>query len=245
MTDLSGKVAIVTGSVSGIGKAIACALSDNGVKVVINSVSSIESGEKLAASLPDSIYVQANIGVESDCKNLIEKTIDHYGCLDILVNNAGKSFPGGDYPLSVTNDVFSETLNVNVVGTWCMCREALPHLKNSGDGSIVNIASSAGVNPASASSGIPYAISKAAIDHLTRCIAKFAGPEVRANTIAPGLIVTPRTEKYDEAISKFQDRTPIQRTGAPADIAEMALALLRSDYINGETVIIDGGFSVT
>lgn len=244
MTDLSNKVAIVTGSTSGIGKAIACLLTDHGVRVVINSVFSIESGEKLSQSLPNAIYVQGDIGKEADCKSLIKKTIAHYGQLDILINNAGKALRAGDNPLEITNEVFSETLNVNVVGTWCLCREALPYLKQSKDGNIINIVSSAGINPASASSGIPYAVSKAAINHLTKFIAKYAGPEVRANAVAPGLIITPRTENFDEAISKFQERTPLKRTGTPNDIAEIVLGILRSHYINGETISVDGGFSV-
>ncbi|MDF1685106.1 MAG: SDR family NAD(P)-dependent oxidoreductase [Legionellaceae bacterium] len=244
MTDIANKVAIITGSTSGIGKAIACMLSHYGVKVVLNSVSSVESGNKLKESLPDAIYIQGDIGQEEDCKSLVAKTIQHFGQLDILVNNAGKSLRTGDNPFDISNKVFSETLDINVVGTWCLCREALPYFKQSGDGNIVNLSSSAGLNPASASSGIPYAVSKAAIAHLTKLIAKYAGPEVRANTIAPGLIITPRTENFDEAISKFQNRTPLKRTGVPNDIAELVLAILRSGYINGETISIDGGFSV-
>lgn len=244
MTDLTNKVAIITGSTSGIGKAIACLLSHCGVKVALNSASSIESGRKLKESLPDAIYVQGDIGKEADCKNLVAQTIKHYGQLDILINNAGKSLRTGDNPFDISNKVFSETLDINVVGTWCLCREALPYLKQSGDGNIVNLSSSAGLNPASASSGIPYAVSKAAIVQLTKLIAKYAGPQVRANTIAPGLIITPRTKDFDEAISKFQNRTPLKRTGEPNDIAELVLAILRSNYINGETILIDGGFSV-
>lgn len=244
MTDLANKVAIITGSTSGIGKAIACMLSHYGVKVVLNSVSSVESGKKLTKTLSDAIYVQGDIGKEADCKNLVTQTIKHYDQLDILVNNAGKSLRTGDNPFDISNEMFSETLNVNVVGTWCLCREALPYLKQSGDGNIVNLSSSAGLNPASPSSGIPYAVSKAAIDHLTKLIAKYAGPQVRANTIAPGLIITPRTENFDEAISKFQNRTPLKRSGTPNDIAELVLAILRSNYINGETISVDGGFSL-
>lgn len=244
MKKTSNKVAIVTGSTSGIGEAIARILSNSGVNVVINSVSSVEKGEELAESLSNSIYVQGNIAKESDCKNLIEKTIQNYGRLDILINNAGKSFRSGDDPLDISNEAFSKALDVNVIGTWCMCREALPYLKRSGEGNIVNIGSSAGINPASISSGIPYAIAKVSIDHLTKCIAKFSGPEVRANSIAPGLILTPRTENFNEAILKFEERTPLKRSGSPDDIAEMTLAILRSSYINGETISVDGGFSI-
>lgn len=120
MTDLENKVAIVTGSTSGIGEAIARKLAKHKVKVIINSVSSIEKGNALANELKDSIYCQANIGIEADCKKLIETAINKYGRLDFLINNAGA--PGRLPPLTrpeeISNEMFSAYLNTNVVGTW-------------------------------------------------------------------------------------------------------------------------------
>jgi ketoreductase RED2 len=131
-----------------------------------------------------------------------------------------------------------------VVGTWCITKLAIPYLKKSGDGNIINISSSAGVDPASASSVMPYGVAKAAINHLTKFLAKHCGPEIRANAIAPGVIMTPRTEKFEEALNKFKTKTPLKRIGEPKDIAELALAVIRSNYINGEVILADGGFSV-
>ncbi|MCP3680530.1 MAG: SDR family oxidoreductase [Gammaproteobacteria bacterium] len=244
MSNLESKVAIVTGSTNGIGEGIAKMLSSLGVHVSINSVSSIEKGNKLSKELNQSIYIQGDIGIENDCKRIVNETIKKFGRIDILVNNAGKSaFRTGDI-LDISNDYFTETLNINVVGTWCIIREAMPYLKKSGDGNIINITSCAGIDPASASKNLmPYSVAKAAINHLTKFLAKHCGPEVRANAIAPGLIMTPRTENSDEAVDKFKSRSPLKRTGVPADIAELVIAIIKSNYINGEIILVDGGFS--
>lgn len=245
MTALTHKVAIVTGSTSGIGAAIAKMLSQHGVSVVINSVSSVEKGQTLTKELKNSIYCQGDIGVESDCKKMIDAAINQYGRLDFLINNAGQP---GRLPATIgfediSNEIFSASLNTNVVGTWCLTRYAVPHLKKSGDGVIINITSCAGSDPAAVSSAIPYAVSKAAINYLTKLLAKELGPEIRVNAVAPGLIITPRTKDFSVAIDKFETKTPLKRTGEPNDIAEIVMALIKSNYINGEIVVVDGGFS--
>lgn len=244
MTTLKDKVAIITGSTSGIGEAIARMLSHHGVRVVINSVSSVDKGVALSKELDNSIYCQANIAEEANCRKLVETTIDKYGRLDFLINNAGMpgKLPTNDLN-EITNELFSNTLNVNVVGTWCLTRYAIPYLKKSGDGVIVNITSCAGSDPATVSSAIPYAVSKAAMNYLTKLLAKELGPEIRVNAIAPGLIITPRTKDFTVAIEKFETRTPLKRTGEPIDIAELVLAIIKSNYINGEIILADGGFS--
>ena len=244
MTALKEKVAIVTGSTSGIGEAIARMLSHYGVSVVVNSVSSVDKGIALAKELKNSIYCQANIAEEVDCKKLVDTTITKYGRLDFLINNAGLpgKLPTNDLD-EITNELFSNTLNVNVVGTWCLTRNAIPYLKKSSDGIIINITSCAGSDPATVSSAIPYAVSKAAMNYLTKLLAKELGPEIRVNAIAPGLIVTPRTKYFTIAIEKFERRTPLKRTGEPNDIAELVIAIIKSNYINGEIIVADGVFS--
>lgn len=164
MTTLTNKVAIVTGSTSGIGEAVARMLHQQGVKVVINSVNSIEKGSSIACELIDSIYCQADIGIEADCKKLVETAIDKYGRLDFLINNAGMPgrLPSINGIEEISNEIFSESLNVNVVGTWCLTRYAIPYLRQSGDGVIINVTSCAASDPAAVSSVIPYAVSKAA-----------------------------------------------------------------------------------
>ncbi len=246
MTDIKNKVAIVTGSTSGIGLAIAQLLSQHGAKVIINSMSSAEKGRDISQQLPLSFYCQADISSETDCKNLIEFTLQKYGRLDFLINNAGMigRLPSNDVT-AITNELFANTLNANVVGTWCVIRNAIPSLKQTGDGVIINITSVAGHDPAAVSSAMPYAVAKAAMNYLTKLLAKDLGPEIRVNAIAPGLIITPRTENFQVAIEKFETRTPLKRTGEPNDIAELVIAIIKSNYINGEIITVDGGFSVT
>ncbi|MDF1795132.1 MAG: SDR family NAD(P)-dependent oxidoreductase [Coxiellaceae bacterium] len=243
MSTLKGKVAIVTGSTSGIGAGIARMLSNLGVNVVINSVSSVEKGEKIASELTGAIYVQGNIGIENDCKAIVTRTIEKFGRIDILVNNAGKVIGASKQPLDISNHDFSETLNLNVVGTWCLIRESLPHLKSTGDGNIINITACTGIDPAQAVSGIQYAVAKAAINQLTKFIAKHCGPEVRANAIAPGLVMTERASLFPDIVEEFCKKIPLKRVGSPEDIAELVVATIRSNYINGEVIMADGGFS--
>lgn len=244
MSSINKKVAIITGSTSGIGQGIAKLLSSLGARVVLNSVNSIEKGAMLSKQLGDAIYVQGDIGIEDDCKRIISEAMDHFGQIDILVNNAGKSARYTGDVMDISNEYFSTTLDVNVVGTWCLTREALPFLKKSGDGNIINITSCAGIDAASATSAIPYSVAKAAINHLTKFLAKHCGPEIRANAIAPGLIVTPRTENFHEATDNFNKGTPLHRLGHPEDIAELVIAIIKSNYMNGEVILADGGFSV-
>lgn len=244
MTTLNGKIAIVTGSTSGIGESIARMLSAEGVKTVINSVSSTDKGEALANEL-QTIYFQANIAIEADCQRLVNAAVHHYGRLDFLINNAGAvgRLPSNDLA-DITNELFLQMLDTNIVGTWCLTRYAIPHLKKTQDGVIINITSCAGTDAAASTSSVPYAVCKAGLNHLTKLLAKELGPEIRVNAIAPGLTMTPRAQEFKVAIDKFTQRTPLKRLGAPEDIAEIALALIKSNYINGEIVVVDGGFSV-
>jgi ketoreductase RED2 len=245
MEELSGKVALVTGSTHGIGEAIARLLSERGAQVVINSFSSIEKGLELANSLKNSVYIQADISNENDCKSLIDTTIQKLGRLDILINNAGTSLklPSDDLN-AISNELFAQTLTANVVGTWCLTRFAIPYLKKTKNACIINMSSIAGVDPASSSSSIPYAVAKAGINHLTKLLANKLGPEIRVNAVAPGLIMTRRAEGFTEAIDKFEKNTSLKRIGKPEDIANIVLGIVNCNYITGQIISVDGGFSV-
>jgi ketoreductase RED2 len=240
MTDLSGKVALVTGSSSGIGEAVARALAADGAAVAINSASSVAAGEQVAASLPDATYIQADIAVEDQARGLVETTVERLGRLDILVNNAGTTvvIPHHDVE-AVTVDVWRRILDVNVIGTWTVTVAALPHLRATGAGCVVNVTSLAGVRQTGSS--IPYAASKAALNHLTRLLANVTGPDVRVNAVAPGLIDTPWTESWDAIRAAVQARSPLGRSGTPEDVAAAVLGLVRSPYQTGDVVVVDGG----
>ena len=243
MTDLSGKVAVVTGSSSGIGEAVARALAADGASVVVNSASSVEAGERVAGELPDATYVQADVADEAAARGLVDAAVATYGRLDVLVNNAGTTqvIPHREVD-AATPDIWRRIFDVNVIGTWQVTVAALPHLRATGAGSVVNVTSLAGVRQTGSS--IPYAASKAALNHVTRLLANVVGPEVRVNAVAPGLVDTPWTADWDTVREVVRSTAPLRRSGTPEDIAEVVLALVRSAYTTGQVVVVDGGLGL-
>ncbi len=237
-----GQVVVVTGSSSGIGAAVAKSFSDVGYSVVINSSKSVAEGESVAASLPSACYVQGDITDPAAAQRLVDTALERFGRLDTLVNNAGTTvvIPHQDLE-SATLDVWRKIFEVNVFGTWSMTLAALPALREA-KGSVVNVASVAGIRPTGSS--IPYAASKAALNHMTVLLAKVVGPDVRVNAVAPGLIDTPWTEDWDFVREVVQQVTPLKRSGQPEDVAEVVLALARAAYVTGQIVAIDGGLSI-
>jgi ketoreductase RED2 len=243
VTALAGKVALVTGSSSGIGEAVARSLGAEGASVVVNSVSSVEAGERLAAELPDATYVQADVADEAAARGLVDAAVATYGRLDVLVNNAGTTVVIPHHELeAATPDVWRRIFDVNVIGTWQVTVAAVPHLRATGAGSVVNVTSLAGVRQTGSS--IPYAASKAALNHVTRLLANVLGPDVRVNAVAPGLVDTPWTADWDTVRDVVRSTAPLRRSGTPADIAEVVLALVRSAYTTGQVVVVDGGLGL-
>jgi ketoreductase RED2 len=243
VTALDGKVALVTGSSSGIGEAVARSLAAEGARVVVNSTRSVEAGERVAGELPDATYVQADVADEAAARRLVDATVERYGRLDVLVNNAGTTavIPHHDLE-SATPDVWRRIFDVNVIGTWQLTVAALPHLRATGAGSVVNVTSLAGVRQTGSS--IPYAASKAALNHMTRLLANVVGPEVRVNAVAPGLVDTPWTADWDTVREVVRSSAPLRRTATPEDIAQMVLALVVSAYTTGAVVVVDGGLGL-
>jgi ketoreductase RED2 len=242
--DLDGKVALVTGSSSGIGEAVARALADAGAAVVINSATSVAAGEKVAASLPRAVYVQGDVSGESACEALVAAALDRFERLDILVNNAGttKRIPHEDLE-AATDEIWRRIFEVNVLGAWHLTRIAAGSLRANGDGAVVNVTSVAGVS--GGGSSIPYAVSKAALNHLTRLLARVLGPEIRVNAVAPGLIDTPWTAGLPEIHERIAAHAPLKRVGGPQDVAEAVMGLVRARYVTGQVVTVDGGLSLT
>ena len=242
--DLRGKAALVTGSSSGIGEAVARALAGAGAAVVVSSARSVEAGRAVAASLPRATYVQADIGVDDDARRLVAEAVAFAGRLDVLVNNAGTTELIAHADLeAATLDVWRRIFDVNVFGTWAVTVAAMPHLRASGDGSVVNVTSLAGVRPSGSS--IPYATSKAALNHLTALLAKVSGPSVRVNALAPGLVDTPWTESWEAVRGYVQATAPLGRSGTTTDMADAVLGILASRYMTGQVVVVDGGLHVT
>lgn len=239
MGQLDGKVAIVTGSSSGIGEATARSLAAEGASVVVNSSSSVEAGSAVAASLPtDSIYIQADIADEAQDRALVAQTLDRFGRLDVLVNNAGWTtrVDHRDHE-ALTNEILFKTMEVNVYGTWWLTRAAMPALHES-EGCIVNVTSIAGLRPLGSS--LAYGMAKAALNSLTEDLARYQGP-VRANAVAPGLVATPWTEEWDDLHAGTAAINPMKRSATPEDCAQAIMACVTNTYMNGSILKVDGG----
>jgi ketoreductase RED2 len=242
LVDLEGRVAIVTGSSSGIGEATARRLAGLGARVVVNSSSSVEAGEAVAASLPtESCYVRADISDQAQGRRLLDATVERFGRLDILVNNAGwtQVVPHDDLD-ALTDDVLRKTFEVNVFGPWWLTKAALPHLRRSPDGNVVMVTSIAGVRPVGSS--IAYAMTKAALNHLTLLLAKSHGP-VRFNAVAPGLVATPWTADWEAQHATVAAAAPLKRSATPDDCAEAVVACVANTYLSGAVIVVDGGLS--
>lgn len=241
--ELQNRVAIVTGSSSGIGEQTAHRLSSLGATVVVNSASSVDAGQAVSDALPgDSTYIQADISNRHDALALVDQTISRYGQLDYLINNAGwtTSVPHEDLD-ALTDEIFRKTFEVNVFGTWWLTKHAIAHLRRSDDPCIVNITSIAGVRPVGSS--IAYAMTKAALNHMTQLLAKSHGP-IRVNAVAPGLVATPWTSDWDAMHKAVAATAPIPRSATPDDCAEAVLALIRNKYTTGEIFVVDGGLTM-
>jgi len=242
MGAFDGKVALVTGSTSGIGEAIARAFSAAGATVVVNSRSSAEAGRRLAAELGAASYVQADVAVEADVARLVATTLADHGRLDVLVNNAGTTEVIPHANLEAADlSVWRRIFEVNVFGTWALSVAAMGALREA-RGSIVNVTSIAGLRPTGSS--IPYAASKAALNHQTVLLAKAVGPDVRVNAVAPGLVDTPWTEDWGALREIVSAIAPLRRSGRPEDIAPIVLALAGAEYVTGQVVAIDGGLTL-
>ena len=239
---MSDRVVLVTGSTSGIGLATARLFAEAGDRVVFNSVRSVKEGERLAAETPNSMYVQADVAKNEDCVRLVADILEHFGRLDVVVNNAGttKVIPHRDLA-AATLDVWREIFEVNVFGTWSLCVAAMDALRAS-HGAIVNVSSLAGVR--ATGSSIPYAASKAAVNHMTALLAKAVGPEVRVNAVAPGLIDTPWTKDWDTVRGFVEAVAPLKRSGMPDDVAAVIVALASSTYVTSQVVVVDGGLGL-
>ena len=241
---LTGRVALVTGSSRGIGEAVARTFAAAGASLIVNSRGA-GTGEALAAELGDARFVQADVAEQSGAEQLVETASREWGRLDYVINCAGvtRLVPLADLD-AVTEADWQAALGVNVLGIWHVCRAAAPLLRSSGGGAIVNVTSAAGIRPSGSS--IPYAVSKAAANHLTRLLAKTLAPEIRVSAVAPGFIDTPLTASMPGEFREGYIKTaPLGHTGRPQDIAEACLFLARSSYATGDVVLIDGGLALT
>lgn len=242
------RVALVTGSTSGIGEAIARRLSKDGYAVVLHSRSSVEVGRAMARELGAAIYVQADLANDADRKRLVQAAVAQWGRLDVIVNNAGIScvVPHTDMQ-AATPDMWRALHEVNVIAPFRIVAEAEAALRASASAGVpacvINVSSHAGVRPKGAS--IPYAATKAALNHVTRLLALSLAPDIRVNAVAPGLVDTPLTADWTQAQDLWRERAPMRRAASPQDIAQAVSMLIASNYLTGEILLSDGGLNLT
>ncbi|MCI0683357.1 MAG: SDR family oxidoreductase [Gemmataceae bacterium] len=238
------KVALVTGSATGIGRAIAMRFAKEGLAVAVNYSRSQKEAEETLAEVRacgvPAILCKTSVADEGGVHDMLRRCHDELGGLDVLVNNAGTTqFIDHKDLKSLTNDVWDEILNVNLKGTFFCCREALPMLQER-QGCIVNVTSVAGLQ--GFGSSIPYAISKAAVNCLTKSLARAFGPTVRVNAVAPGPVLTRWLADHMDHVARSLQVTPMGRAAVPDDIADAVRFLaLGTSLMTGQVVVVDGG----
>lgn len=245
--DLEGKVAIVTGGGDGIGKGCAEILAAAGAKVVVSNrtISKAQAVvDEIAAAGGTSVAVECDVQDDSDLQRTVETAINTYGTVNILINNAGIGGGGRENPFKIDLEYVRRIYDINVFAPWRLCQLTVPHMHESGYGSIVNITSMSSLN--NDPNMAIYGSSKAALNHMTSNLAYDFGPlGVRINCVGPGAtrtkalasVLTPEIEK------KMLQHTPIRRLGEVSDIARAVLFFASpiSDWITGQTLMVNGG----
>jgi NAD(P)-dependent dehydrogenase (short-subunit alcohol dehydrogenase family) len=254
MGRLEGKVALVTGAASGIGRASAKLFASEGAKVVaVDRASTVEeTAKQIRDAGGEAIAVVADAGLEADVAKAVETAVARFGGLDVCYANAGVGTTSFDPPLEQTGEQWLELLRVNLVGPFLAIKHASKAMRTKGKGSIICTASVAGLR--SGAGGLAYSASKAGVINLVQTSAQLlAGTGVRVNAICPGLIETGMTRPIFERArergteGRIGQLNPLQRHGAPGEIAAMALFLASDDasYVNGQAFAVDGGLSST
>ena len=249
--EIAGKVAVVTGSSSGVGRATADLLAELGAAVVVNYNRGAEAANEIVAGITSrggrAVAVQADVRSDADCRRLIDAAVDEFGALQILVNNAGMThFIPHDDLEAVTDEVWDDIIGANLRGVFNCSRAAAPHMRAAGEGAIVNVSSVAGAG--GGGSCIPYAASKAGVNVITKSLARVLGPEIRINTIAPGFIEGRWLRgglgeaTYEAGRQRLSETAPLRGVATPETCADAIVALIeRNVFVTGQTVTVDGG----
>ena len=251
-----GKTAIVTGSASGIGAAVALRLGREGANIVVNYATSEPEARQIVAAVGAAggraVAVQGDVASDADCRKLAATALETFGGIDILVNNAGTTKFASHADLDALDDVdFQRLYAVNVIGAFQMVRAAIAPLKQCGNGTIVNVSSIAGIH--GIGSSIAYAASKGALNTMTKSLARALAPHVRVNAVCPGFGASSwfarafGVETADRMAADHQKTVPLDRVAQPEDIADVVafFAGPASRHVTGETLLVDGGLHLT
>jgi dihydroanticapsin dehydrogenase len=249
---LEGKVAIVTGSSSGLGRAIAILFAQEGAKVVVNADRNVAGGNKTVAAIQEAggeaLFLQGSVANSQDCQRLVQTAKDNYGRVDILVNNAGVEIRGG--VLALTEEEWDQMLDVDLKGIFLCSKYAIPEMIEVGGGVIINVCSvlSFDVIPERAA----YCAAKAGAVHLSKSIAlDYACYNIRCNALAPGAFLTPLLEQsmidsgdYEGTREVLANKSVFGRMGENEELARAALFLACDDssFVTGSVLNCDGGW---
>jgi 3-oxoacyl-[acyl-carrier protein] reductase len=245
--NLTGRVALVTGGGVGIGRAIALALAENVANVAIHCHKSRGEAEALKAEIESrsggAHVIQADLANPAQAAALVDQTVERFGRLDILVNNAGSVVARSrieDCPL----ELWQQALAVNLTSAFVVTQRAIPHLRKTGNGAIVNNLSLS-VQTGGANGAGAYAAAKGGLQVFTRTLARELAPEVRANAIMPGVVETRHHEQFStpERMAQYRAETPLGRNGTPEEVAAAVLFLVSdaARFLTGALIDISGG----
>jgi 3-oxoacyl-[acyl-carrier protein] reductase len=244
MMDLKGKVAIVTGGGTGMGKAVSTLLAASGVSVAVNysrsEADAVATAEQLTAAGVEALPIKADVSVAADVAAMVEQTERQLGRVDILVNNAGYTtfVPMRDLD-GISEEDWDRIMDVNVKGIWLCTKAAAPAMRRAGGGAVVNVTSVAGLKVGGSS--MAYAVSKAAAIHLTKCLALALAPDIRVNAVAPGLVFTRWWAHASDRHEQMEQGLPLKHSITPEQVASTMLELIKNDSITGQTVALDSG----
>ena len=224
---LKNKVALITGSSRGIGKATALLFAREGSKIVVNYKSSKKEAENIVKKIGKNAFaVYADVSQEKDVKRLVKEAIKKFGRIDILINNAGEIIRPGDWKSD--EKTWQKTVDVNLTSAWLMIRETAPYMKKQKSGSIVNLTSTVGI--LGVAPVLAYSVAKGGIISLTKAFSKEFAPSIRVNAVAPSNVRTDMTRGAgEELIERFKKITPLQRIAEPEELAKAILFLASDD----------------
>jgi 3-oxoacyl-[acyl-carrier protein] reductase len=254
--ELKGRVALVTGAATGIGQATVLHLAKSGAAgVIINYRSAREQAEQIAAQVRqigvEAMCVHADLKDDDQVRQMVRQTGEHFGRLDVLVNNAGVTHwvPIPDLE-GLTDAMWDDILDVNVKAAFRCVRAAAPLLAEA-EGMVVNVSSMSGILATATASSLAYGASKAALIYLTRGLAVALAPKVRVNAVAPAFTETEWMrnhygDDYDETVARAASNYPLGRIATTEDVAKAIVSLVTgSDFVTGQTLLIDGGLSLS